>query len=263
MSEAATGGEYAAPPSVAGLTIGSLFSGIGGLELGLERAGVGHTVWQVEWDPFCRQVLARHWPDAKRYEDVTRVDWSTVEPVDVICGGFPCQPFSQAGSRLGVSDERWLWPTFAECLRSVGPRYVVLENVAALLTDSVAFGAVLSDLDALGFAAEWDVLPASAFGAPHRRERLFLVAYPSSEGLEGRIFSPLAWPTQRQLPHRLGKSGMDWPPPPGTSRMGYGLSDWVDRVRATGNAVAPPVAEHVGCCLVEHIQRAERSAVVA
>lgn len=157
----------------AGLKIGSVFSGIGGLELGLERAGVGRTVWQVEKEPFCRAVLAKHWPDAVRYEDVTTTDWSTVEPVDVICGGFPCQPFSSAGERRGVGDERWGWPWFAACIRVVGPTFVVVENVAELVRDTDAMGSVLRDLHRLGFDAEWSVVSACSVGAPHVRRRLF------------------------------------------------------------------------------------------
>ena len=233
------------------MRIGSLFAGIGGLELGLERAGVGRTVWQVELDPFCRQVLARHWPNATRYEDVTTVDWSTVEPVEVLCGGFPCQPFSSAGARGGVFDPRWGWPWFAHAIGVLRPRYVVVENVAALTTDPIAWGCLLGDLHALGFDAEWEVLPASAFGAPHRRERLFLVAYPAGEGLEGRIEPTTTRETQRELPCGLGRAGLGWPLPPDTSRVGYGLPDWVDRVRATGNAVVPQVAEVVGRRLME------------
>lgn len=91
------------------MTIGSLFSGIGLLELGLERAGLGDVAWQAEIDPYCRAVLARHWPDAVRYSDVREVT-SEATRVSVMCGGFPCQPFSVAGKRSGLSDERWLWP---------------------------------------------------------------------------------------------------------------------------------------------------------
>lgn len=111
------------------MRIGSLFAGIGGLELGLERAGVGHTVWQVEKDEFCRKVLARHWPDAARYEDVTTVDWSTVEPVEVLCGGFPCQDISLAGKGAGLAGERsGLWWEYLRAIRELRPRFVVVEN---------------------------------------------------------------------------------------------------------------------------------------
>ena len=160
------------------MNIGSLFSGIGGLELGLEHATGAHTVWQVERDAFCRSVLARHWPGAERFDDVCCVG-ADLAPVDIICGGFPCQPASVAGKRKGMADGRWLWPEFARVVRVVGPRFVMLENVAGLLSldGGRAWGSVLGDLAALGFDATWDVFRASDVGAPHRRERLFCLAY--------------------------------------------------------------------------------------
>lgn len=156
------------------MRIGSLFSGIGGLELGLEWAGVGETVWQVEWDPWCRSILAKHWPRAERFDDVRTVGAHNLEPVDVICGGYPCQPFSTAGSRNGAEDPRHLWPEFARIVRELGPRFAVLENVAGHL--SLGFGDVLRDLAEMGYDARWFVLRASDVGAPHRRERLFCIA---------------------------------------------------------------------------------------
>lgn len=156
--------------------IGSLFSGIGGLELGLEWAGVGHTVWQVERDPFCRSVLERHWPNANRYDDVRTVGAHNLEPVDVICGGFPCQDISYAGKGLGLSGGRsGLWYEFARVVGEMGPRFVVVENVAALITRGI--GDVLGTLSDLGYDAQWRAIRASDVGAPHRRERIFIVAY--------------------------------------------------------------------------------------
>lgn len=153
--------------------IGSLFSGIGGLELGLERAGLGRVAWQCEVDPWCRAVLAKHWPDATRFEDVRAL----VDPpaVEVLCGGFPCQPVSVAGRRLAQADDRWLWPEYARLIRVLRPRVIVAENVPGLAT--AGLGLVLGDLAALGYDAAWDVLSAAAVGAPHIRERLFVVAW--------------------------------------------------------------------------------------
>ncbi len=153
--------------------IGSLFAGIGGLELGLEQAGLGHVVWQVERDPYCRAVLSKHWPEVERHDDVT-----TFKPergsADLICGGFPCQPWSVAGKRLGSSDERHLWPEFARIVEEVQPAVVIGENVPGLRARGLRV--VLADLARLGFDAEWAVLAASDVGAPHRRQRLFIVA---------------------------------------------------------------------------------------
>lgn len=154
------------------LTIGSLFSGIGGLELGLERAGLGPVLWQCEIDPYCRRVLARHWPDTRRYEDVRRITDSA--RVDLVCGGFPCQPVSVAGARLAQDDPRWLWPEFARILGTVEPSIVVAENVLGLRTAGLRD--VLADLADLGFDVEWSCLAAGDVGAPHRRRRVFIVA---------------------------------------------------------------------------------------
>lgn len=160
-------------------TFGSLFAGIGGIDLGLERAG-WRGRWQVEWDPFCQRVLAKHWPDVQRYGDITTVDWSGVERVDLLAGGFPCQPVSGAGKRKAQSDERWLWPEFLRAIRALRPRLVLVENVTNLLAinDGSAFGEVVGDLAASGYDAEWDCIPAAALGAPHDRDRVWIVAYP-------------------------------------------------------------------------------------
>ena len=164
------------------LTIGSLFSGIGGLELGVENATGGRVLWQVERDEFCREVLAKHWPHAVRHDDVCTVNG--LPRVDVICGGFPCQDVSLAGKRAGFGGERSsLWREYRRIVADVGPRFVFVENVPGLFTadDGHAFAEVLGDLAALGFDATWDVFRASDVGAPHRRERVFLLAYRDGE----------------------------------------------------------------------------------
>jgi DNA (cytosine-5)-methyltransferase 1 len=168
------------------MTVGSLFSGIGGFDLGFERAGFAIT-WQVEIDPFCRAVLAKHWPSVRRYDDVRTVG-SDLRAVDVICGGFPCQPHSVAGRRQGSTDERDLWGEFARIIREVRPRWVVAENVPGLLSSESGrfFGRVLRDLAESGYDAEWDCISATDIGAPHRRGRVWIVA--TCSGLRyGRI----------------------------------------------------------------------------
>lgn len=156
------------------LTVGSLFSGIGGLDLGLERAGM-QIKWQVELDPYCNRVLAKHWPDVPRFGDVREVGAHNLPPVDLLCGGFPCQDVSLAGKRAGLDGERsGLWSEFSRLIRVLRPRYALIENVPGLFT--AGFGTVLGDLAALGFDAEWLCLRASDFGAPHKRERVFIVA---------------------------------------------------------------------------------------
>lgn len=153
--------------------IGSLFSGIGLLDLGLERAGLGSPAWQVELDPWCRKVLARHWPSAERFDDVRAFAPPSTD-VRVVCGGFPCQPHSVAGKRLGAADERHLWPDYARIIREARPAVVIVENVPGLRTTELR--GVLADLAELGFDAEWTTFSAGSLGAPHRRNRIWIAA---------------------------------------------------------------------------------------
>lgn len=157
---------------------GSLFSGIGLMDLGLENVGF-KAAWQCENDKQASKVLEYHWPEVPNFGDITKVDWSEVEPVDALVGGFPCQPFSSAGMRKGSSDDRWMWPEFFRAIRVLRPKFVVLENVSALLR-SPEWGTILGDLANAGYDAKWRVLRASDVGAPHRRERVFAVAYSHS-----------------------------------------------------------------------------------
>lgn len=160
-----------------------LFSGIGGFSLGLERAGM-ETVAFCEISPVCRHLLAHHWPDVPRFDDVTTLTGEQVGPVDVICGGFPCQDISFAGKGAGLAGERsGLWREYARLVRELRPAFVIVENVAALLGRGL--GDVLGDLAALGYDAWWDCIPAAAVGAPHRRDRLWIVAYARGQQHEG------------------------------------------------------------------------------
>ena len=159
------------------MKIGSLFAGIGGLELGLERAIPGaETIWQVEKDPYARRVLAKHWPAAKRYEDVRQVGAHNLERPDLLVGGFPCQDISNAGRKAGIDGERsGLWSEFARIIGEIRPRYVVLENVSAVVNRGM--GRVLGQLAASGYDAVWDCIHAAAIGAPHLRDRWFCIAW--------------------------------------------------------------------------------------
>ena len=156
------------------LTVGSLFSGIGGLDLGLERAGM-RVIWQSEIDPYACKVLAKHWPEVPNLGDIKRINFADVVRPDVICGGYPCQPFSTAGKRQGEEDVRHLWPWVRQALRVLRPRYAILENVRGHL--SLGGTTVLSEIAALGYSAEWRVVSAASVGANHRRDRLVIVAY--------------------------------------------------------------------------------------
>ena len=263
--------------------VGSLCTGIGGIDLGLERAGM-EVRWQCEKDPYCRRVLAKHWPETPCYDDIRTQDWADVEPVDVVAAGFPCQPVSYSGARQGADDERWLWPEVARCLRSLRPRFVLLENVPGLLT--LGFGEVAADLAALGYDFEWDCLPAAAFGAPHLRYRIFVVGYTDGQRLEGNwvdrctvdvvdgrerlsagsgadvadpevvaVGTGLREGGARRFgwgrPGDIGREGHAWAVEPDVGRVAHGVPHRVDRLRALGNAVVPQVAEYVGRLIIE------------
>jgi DNA (cytosine-5)-methyltransferase 1 len=252
------------------MTHGSLFSGIGGFDLGFERAGI-ETVWQVENDEYCRRVLARHFPNAKRYDDVRKVGAHNLSAVDILSGGFPCQDISSAGKRAGIDGERSvLWSEYARIIRELRPRFVVVENVAALLGRGME--RVLGDLAAIGYDAEWQSIRASDVGAPHRRERIWIVA--DSER-NGRQQSPqvfcrreslattrredlgntdsqrLADPqgcdagTERNRGRAFGYSSW-WNVEPNVGRVAHGIPARVDRLKGLGNAVVPQITEWIG-----------------
>lgn len=158
------------------MRIGSLFSGVGGLDLGLEWAGVGETVFQVEKDEYARSVLAKHWPNTQRFDDIHTVGSRNLPLVDVLCGGFPCQDISLAGKGAGLAGARsGLWFEYSRIIRELRPSYIVVENVAALRTRGL--DVVLSEISALGYDMWWDCIPASAIGAPQQRDRLFIIAW--------------------------------------------------------------------------------------
>jgi DNA (cytosine-5)-methyltransferase 1 len=225
----------------------SLFSGIGGLDLGLERAGMT-VVGQVELDPFCQRVLAKHWPEVPRHEDVrTAVAWWTSQPrpaVDVVCGGFPCQDVSDAGRRAGIEGEQsGLWAHLAKVVRALRPRHVLVENAPGLLARG--FGRVVSDLASLGYDAEWDCVPAAAVGAAHLRTRVWLLAYPSGLGDEAHDALQAGWPQPRLH--------AGWRAESGVGRVADGLPRGMAGrlLKPLGNAVVPQVAEHVGRLILD------------
>lgn len=246
------------------ITFGSLFAGIGGIDLGFERAGM-ECRWQCECDDYAIRVLAKHWPKVRRISDVRDVSANAVESVDVICGGFPCQPVSVAGKQNGASDLRWLWPEYARVLDELRPKVALLENVPGLLTSLGS--TVAADLAEIGFDSEWDCVPAEAFGAPHRRSRVFIVAYPSSERPEeardfpGRTLEASAIEQAQGSWERTGRRELSdavpgrvrWVPNSGVCRMVDGVPGRLDRYRTAGNAVSPVVAEWIGRCLVEAV----------
>lgn len=241
----------------------SLFAGIGGLELGLERAGMT-VVGQVEINPFCQQVLAKHWPDVPRHDDVrTTVQWWESEQrphVDLICGGFPCQDISHAGKRAGITGPKSsLWGAMLDTIRHLRPRYVLVENVSALVVRGL--DTVLADLAAIGFDAEWATLRASDFGAPHNRERIYILAYPA--GGDRQSWNLLGESGERRPPLAARRlSGLDacerrrqaaaWlERQPDVGRLVDGIPYRMERLTALGNAVVPAVSEHIGRRIIE------------
>ena len=159
-----------------------LFSGIGGFSLGLEWAGM-ETIAMCEKDKFCRQVLAKHWPDITIYEDIRKLDGREYKnAVDVVCGGFPCQPFSVAGKQLGKEDDRHLWPEMLRVIKESAPTWVIGENVSGFV--SMALDDVCLDLEAEGYEVQSFVIPACAVEAHHKRDRCWIVAYANELRLE-------------------------------------------------------------------------------
>jgi DNA (cytosine-5)-methyltransferase 1 len=258
------------------VNVGSLFTGIGGIDLGLERAGM-RVAWQCENDPFCRRVLERHWPDVPCYSDVRTLH--APERVDVLAGGFPCQDLSTAGLRAGIDGERsGLWAEFARLIRELRPRFVLVENVPGLLPRGM--GRVLGDLADVGYDADWDCIPAAALGAPHLRARIFILAYPSGGRRPGNDLRPgrhpigssreaLADTNGARQSHAPGSSGQEagrrpilgaddaerwayrWPAEPAVGRVADGVPDGMDRLHALGNACVPQVVELIGRRMME------------
>jgi DNA (cytosine-5)-methyltransferase 1 len=237
------------------MTVGSLFSGIGGIDLGLERAGM-QIRWQVENDPYCNRILAKHWPDVKRYGDIRSLDWSQVERVNLLSGGFPCQPVSQGGLQKGSSDERWMWPDFYNAICEINPDWVLAENVPGLLSieSGQLFGSILRDLAEMGYDAEWGSLPSAAFGTHFRGERVYVIANRSQANClrrKGEWQNPMGSTFSRAEFERLVQREIQLCVPAGKSqRVSDGISGRVDRLRALGNAVIPQVAEYLGGLIV-------------
>lgn len=165
------------------MRIGSLFSGYGGLDLAVQSVLGGDIAWHADNDPSVCRILRHHFPGVPNHGDVTRLDFRTVEPVDVLAAGYPCQPFSAAGLRRGTDDDRHLWPYVLDAIRIIRPRLLVLENVRGHI--NLGFPEVITDLAGLGWSVRWGLVRASDAGAPHRRTRLFAVAYPERERWDG------------------------------------------------------------------------------
>jgi DNA (cytosine-5)-methyltransferase 1 len=273
------------------LRVLSLFAGIGGFDLGLERTQGFETVAFCEIDPFCRRVLAKHWPKVPCYEDVReltaeRLRADGIVP-DVIAGGFPCQDISLAGRAAGIEGERsGLWSEYARLVREIRPRFVIVENVSALLGRGL--GDVLGDLAEIGYDTEWHCIPAASIGAPHRRDRVWIVAYAdgisrnecrpghpskgeggqpprSSRGSENDLANASIrryWVAAQQIPSgRHGSLDSDWwGAEPNVGRVAHGVPRRVDRLKCLGNAVVPQIPELIGRAILASLEQARLAA---
>lgn len=267
-----------------------LFSGIGGFSIGLEKAGF-ETVAFCEIDKKARAVLKKHWPNVQIFEDVSQLTKEKLDEhgisVDVICGGFPCQDISVAGRGAGLEGQRsGLWYEYHRLIKELTPQWVIIENVSALR--SRGLDAVLRSLFEIGYDAEWHCIPASAVGAPHRRDRVWVVAYPSGgerepRTKEQRLLRTLQkdWSVDNYISGRgetyadnvgnttsaglpnwanqsLGKSETEpkfkrsdwWAVEPDVGRVAYGVRGRVDRLKQLGNAVVPQIPELIGMAIM-------------
>ena len=251
------------------MTFGSLFAGIGGIDLGLERAGM-QCRWQVENDRYCQRILAKHWPDVGRWDDVRTFppapaeDWT----VDLIAGGFPCQDISiAAGKKRKYLDgqKSGLWFEMERIIGALRPTIVIVENTPTLVTRGL--DRILGSMASRGYDAEWEIISASAVGAPQLRERLFLLCYannqrkpakslnaktsrlPEIPNTIGRNDNNNIWTAQRQgMVSSAWNQGTDQPIVLGVAD---GVPNRVDRLRCLGNAVVPQVAEWIGRMIMQ------------
>ena len=238
------------------LSVGSLFSGIGGIELGLERAGGFQTAWFVEWDLHAQAVLKKRFTNVPVYGDIQEIDWKSMPSVDILTGGFPCQDASVANSKGdGIKGARTgLWKHYLEAIRQLRPKYVVAENVPNLLNRG--FEEVIEDLAAVGYTAEWDIVRyeivvRGRYVMP--RTRLVTIAYPDSECGEG-VSSDYAKDANHEfaaLARDLLEARTDELPEPPLLGVGVRLSYRLDRTRRTGNAVSPKMSEAIARAIKE------------
>ncbi len=229
------------------LTFGSLFAGVGGIDLGFERAGM-ICKWQVEIDEYATRVLEKHWPSLHRMRDVRNCGKHNLEYVDGICGGFPCQDISSSGKRAGLDGDRsGLFYEFSRIICELRPRFVLLENVADLIVRGLS--RVLGELASIGYDAEWHCIPAADFGLPQGRDRIWIVAYPNSQRREASEERHSSRTIISKRPNGNGlveaqRRARDVAPR--ECRVAHGVPKGMDRNRSLGNAAPPVLAEWIG-----------------
>lgn len=270
------------------LRVLDLFSGIGGFSLGLERTGGFETVAFCEIEDYPRRVLAKHWPGVPIYDDINTARFKC-GMAEVVTAGFPCQDLSFAGAGAGLAGERsGLWWKVRRTIRVVRPRIALLENVAALLHRGM--GTVLGSLAAIGYDAEWHCIPASAVGAPHERDRVWVIA--SDAYCDGKHACPInaevaeapevsnadqagwtdaeGWAGQTKsngrtflTPADVGPGARNWPPESEMVRVVHGVSAGMDAVKCLGNSVVPQIPELIGQAILRNLKRLPVSPVNA
>jgi len=265
-----------------------LFSGIGGFSLGLELAGM-QTVAFCEKDKYCQKVLNKHWPDVTIFEDIHDVTNESlsrrgVGSIDLISGGFPCQPFSVAGQRRGKDDDRYLWPAMFKIISDVKPTWVLCENVTGII--NLALDTIISDLENDAYSTQTFIIPASAINAPHRRDRIWILAHSTSKRLERptrksiqrgingfadngqdvpnskskRILRKLGDYTETEIKNwsqankfnilHTDSTNPDWSIESPFCGVANGIPRRMDRLRGLGNAVVPQIVEQLGKCII-------------
>lgn len=230
-----------------------LFSGIGGFSIGLESVGM-ETVAFCEQNKFCQKILAQHWPTVPIHSDITELNgYEYRGSVELVCGGFPCQPFSVAGEQRGKEDDRALWPEMLRVIREVAPRWVIGENVSGIIP--MELDTVLSDLEGEGYTCWTFVLPACAVDAPHRRDRVWVVANTNGSGLQRREeagnLRGIGPGRDEQSERCFDNAGAVWLPEPNVGRVANGVPNRSHRLKALGNAVVPPLVAEIGRLVME------------
>lgn len=234
------------------LRVLDLFSGIGGFSLGLEKTGRFTTVAFCEIDPFCQRLLRARWPGIPVYEDVRTLDFKTIA-ADIVTGGFPCQDISNSGHQQGIEGARsGLWSEIVRAIRDIRPQFAIVENVSALTFRGL--GRVLGDLAEIGYGAQWHCIPASASGAVHHRDRIWIIAYPNEIGWvkAAQILAGISAAHCRERSPDIATSILD---PISRLRLGADLRDIrkddgipaaMDRLGSVGNAICPEIATIIG-----------------
>ena len=260
-------------PNTNHLTHGSLFTGIGGFDLAAHWSCI-ETLWQVEKDKYCQDLLNKHFPQTPLFDDVKAVGKVELNPVSIISGGFPCQPFSHAGKRKGQTDDRYLWPEMLRIIKELQPNYVIGENVPGIIT--MALDEVLDSLENEGYHNEVFVLPACGIGAWHKRDRVWIISYRKDRfgattkqeqdkywktvesqievlsnsgswgheesGTFGQSFDSKMIPTWETAQPSDGCLSNIWESEPNVGRVAHGVSKRMDRIKGLGNSIVPQLA---------------------